>query len=251
MEKQVDQLAVHVFDTRAEMGRAAAREAEAVIRTVLEEKDACNIIFAAAPSQNEVLAGLLEADVDWSRVNAFHMDEYIGLPPGAPQHFSNFLKTAIFDHLPFKNVFYINGSAKDIPAEISRYTALLEQYPTDLCCLGIGENGHIAFNDPPEAQFDDPVWMRVVALDEQSRIQQVNDKCFDQLDDVPKTALTLTIPALVLAGHMVAVVPGPTKAAAVKRCLTGEIAEDCPATILRRHDAASLYLDQDSAASVL
>lgn len=247
LKKIVDQLTVEVFDTRAEMGKAAAAEAAAAIRAVLAEKDECNIIFAAAPSQNEVLAGLREADVDWSRVNAFHMDEYIGLPVAAPQHFSNFLKTALFEHLPFKNVFYINGSAAVIEDEVERYAALLVEYPTDLCCLGIGENGHIAFNDPPEARFDDPELIRIVALDERSRVQQVNDKCFDHLDEVPKTAMTLTIPALSRARQMIAVVPGKTKAEAVKRCLTGEVSEDCPATILRRHGRASLYLDTDSA----
>lgn len=251
MNKKVEKLNVFVSETRAEMGLAAAKEAVSIIQQVLAEKDECNVIFAAAPSQNEVLAGMVEADIDWGRVNAFHMDEYIGLPVGAPQHFANFLSEAIFNRLPFKNVFYINGSADVIEDEVARYEELLKTHPTDLCCLGIGENGHIAFNDPPEARFDDPQLVRIVALDERSRIQQVHDECFDTIDAVPKTAVTLTIPALIRAKYMVCVVPGPTKADAVKRSLTGEVAEDCPATILREHEAASLYLDKDSAAKWL
>ncbi len=247
LETTVDQLDVFVYETRDEMGNAAAKKAAKHIQDVLANKDECNIIFAAAPSQNELLAGLLDADIEWERVNAFHMDEYIGLPEGAPQHFSNFLREAIFERLPFKNVFYINGSNPSIEDEITRYESLLDKHPVDLCCLGIGENGHIAFNDPPEARFDDPKPLRIVALDERSRIQQVNDDCFESIDDVPKDALTLTILALTRATHMVCVVPGPTKADAVERCLTGDVGEDCPATILRRHSSASLYLDTDSA----
>lgn len=247
---KVDKLKVCIFDTRAEMGQAAADEASQEIRDVLAKKGNCNIIFAAAPSQNELLAALVKSDVDWSRVNAFHMDEYIGLAAGAKQLFANFLDEAIFGQLPFGQVFRINGSAEDAAAEVARYARLLDEYPVDLCCLGIGENGHIAFNDPPHARFDEPEPVLLVELDEKSRVQQVNDGCFERLDQVPTHALTLTIPALTRAEKMVCVAPGGTKADAVKRSLSGEVAEDCPATILRRHDGASLYLDMASSSKL-
>ncbi len=247
-ELSFDLLRVEIFDTRAEMGAAAARDIAAAIRQVLAEKDCCNMIFAAAPSQNEVLAALAaDKTVDFTRIWAFHMDEYIGLAPDAPQGFGNFLRRALFDKAPFKEVHYLRGG-EDPEAECARYAALLEQYPVDIVCLGIGENGHVAFNDPPVADFSDPVLVKKVALDPVCRQQQVNDGCFTALSQVPTHALTLTVPALMGGRRLFCVVPAATKAQAVRNTLYGPISEACPASALRRHGGAVLYLDPDSAA---
>ena len=244
-----DKLDVKIYDTRADMGAGAAADIHDCMVKLLSEKDEINMIFAAAPSQNETLAALLTyTDIDWTRVNAFHMDEYIGLPADAPQRFGNYLRDHIFAHAPFKSVNYIDSSATDMDAECARYTALLEKYPTDIVCMGIGENAHIAFNDPGVADFHDPKTIKPVALDDTCRQQQVNDGCFAAFDDVPTHAMTLTVPTLFRAGALFCSVPAPTKANAVKEMLTTEqIDEHCPAAILRLHDNATLYCDADSA----
>ena len=246
-----DLLTVNAYETRAEMGTSAAADIKAKILALLQTKETINMIFAAAPSQNEVLASLaLDREIPWNRVNAFHMDEYIGLSSDAPQGFGNFLKEHIFGLAPFKSVNYIDISAKDPDKECERYAALLAEYPTDIVVMGIGENGHIAFNDPPVADFADPKAVKPVLLDEICRNQQVNDGCFESIDDVPKYAITLTVPTLFAGDYLFCIVPAATKANAVKATLCGEIGEACPATVLRRHKNAILYLDGDSSALV-
>lgn len=247
-----DKLQVNIFETRDEMGKAAGLDAIEKIKGLLAEKEEVNIIFAAAPSQNETLKTLIEADgIDWSRINAFHMDEYIGLSEDAPQGFGNFLKDKIFGKLPFKSVNYINGQTDDMEKECERYTNLLEKYPTDLVMLGIGENGHIAFNDPHVAFFNDEKTVKAVSLDLVCRQQQVNDGCFKALDEVPEYALTLTIPTLTKAKYMVCTVPAITKKEAVYNTVMGEIEEKCPASIMRTHDNAVMYCDKDSGSKIL
>ena len=195
-----EEMTVRVFDNRANMGAAAAGEAAQLIRAAAAEKEVVNIIFAAAPSQNEFLEALCAMkDLPWERINAFHMDDYIGLPADAPQGFANFLRRAIFDRLPFREVFYLNGQNPDPEAECERYTKVLQDHPTDIIFLGIGENGHIAFNDPPVADFNDPKDVKVVELEARCRQQQVNDGCFAKLEDVPTHAYTLTIPLMMRA----------------------------------------------------
>lgn len=249
-EFKKENLTVFSFDTRSEMGRAAAADIEKAIARVLEKKEQCNMIFAAAPSQNEVLAALAESkNIEWSRVNAFHMDEYIGLSADAPQGFANFLRAALFNKVPFASVNCLDSTA-DPSEEIERYSRLLRENPTDIVVMGVGENGHIAFNDPHVAHFDDPALVKTVDLDQTCRMQQVHDGCFKSLDEVPEMALTLTIPALTAAKEAYCIVPGPTKAAAIAAMLEGPVTEECPATILRRHDAAVLYLDADSASKL-
>ena len=244
-----DLLTVNIYETRAEMGASAARDIKARILALLAVKDSINMIFAAAPSQNEVLAALAaDREIPWERVNAFHMDEYIGLSATAPQAFGNFLREHIFGLAPFRSVNYIDVSAPDADAECERYSALLREYPTDIVVMGIGENGHIAFNDPPVADFNDPRAVKPVALDEVCRNQQVNDGCFAKIDDVPKTAITLTVPTLFAGDYLFCIVPAKTKAEAVRKTVIGEIGEVCPATILRKHKNAVLYLDGDSSA---
>lgn len=244
-------LRVAVYATRAEMGAAAAAAAAERIRSHLRTHSEMNIIFAAAPSQNEMLDTLVrEPDIDWTRVNAFHMDEYIGLPADAPQGFGNFLTAHIFLRVPFRQVFRLNGGAADIAAECARYSELLRQNPVDLVCLGIGENGHIAFNDPGVAQFDDPVLVKTAALDEVCRMQQVHDGCFGALSEVPTHALTLTIPALTRAAHLVCTVPAAAKRDAVTKTVWGPITEQVPATAMRRHADAVLFCDAASGADL-
>ena len=244
---KVDNLTVKKFETRAEMGAVAAADITAAINALLAKKTEINMIFAAAPSQNDVLQSLVESNVDWSRVNAFHMDEYIGLPRTAPQGFGNFLVDHIFGKVPFKSVNLINCAAEDAQAECDRYEAMLKANPVDIIILGIGENGHIAFNDPWVANFNDDRLVKIVELDDVCRQQQVNDGCCATIGDVPKTAMTLTCPVFIHAPQLCCIVPAITKAKAVKRTLEGTIHEECPATVLRNHPDAVLYLDAASA----
>lgn len=241
-----DKMHVRVFDTREAMGACAGKEAAACIKALLSEKEFINVMFAAAPSQNETLAALAASPgIDWSRINAFHMDEYVGLGPTHPAGFRNFLKRAIFDQMNFRSVNLINGDAADPWIEAARYGKLLRDNPLDICLLGIGENGHLAFNDPPLADFNDPYYVKVVELEHRCRLQQVNDGCFAEIEEVPTHALSATIPCLMQAGEMFCSVPAATKAEAVYHTVNDEISTACPATILRRHDGAKLYVDAD------
>ena len=242
-----DKLNVNVYETRKAMGEAAAADIAAAIKAALAEKDEINMIFAAAPSQNEVLDALVNGDTEWNRVNAYHMDEYIGLDRTAPQSFGNFLMDHIFGRAPFKTVNLINCGTTDPAGECARYEQLLKEHPVDIIVCGIGENGHVAFNDPWVANFKDEALVKIVELDEVCRQQQVNDGCFATLDDVPKQAMTLTCPVFINAPQVFCIVPGKTKAWAIERTLNGAINEECPATLLREHNNAALYIDKDSA----
>ena len=242
-----DQLTIKKYTTRQEMGAAAAADAEKVIAQIIREKGYINMIFAAAPSQNDVLKSLVDdKQIEWNRINAYHMDEYIGLDKDAPQGFGNFLKEHIFGLVPFKSVNYIDITATDPEKEADRYGKLLDENLTDIVVMGIGENGHIAFNDPPVADFNDKKTVKSVKLDEVCRQQQVNDGCFKSIDDVPTHAMTLTVPTLVRAPYLFCIVPAPTKAKAVYETLNGTIDEHCPASVLRTHKNAKLYLDNES-----
>lgn len=243
-----DHLEVKVYHTTVEMGAAAAADTAARICDLLTVKSEVNMIFAAAPSQREFLKCLVEDQrIDFSRINAFHMDEYIGVGRDSSQSFGRFLYDNIFGKVSFKSVHYIDGIAEDLDQECDRYARLLQEYPVDIVCLGIGENGHIAFNDPDFADFNDGKMVKVVELDPLCRQQQVNEKCFESLDKVPVRAITLTIPALLRAEWMYCVVPFKNKAQSVKRTLEGEISEQCPASILRKKEKSYLYLNHESA----
>lgn len=242
-----DKLLVKSFPGRREMGEEAARDAAEQMQTLLRHNEYINVIFAAAPSQDELLEALRQQPVEWCRVNAFHMDEYHGLSSEAPQRFGNYLKEHFFGKVALRNVFYLGLPAGSDEEECARYTALLKKYPPHVVFLGIGENGHIAFNDPHVADFADPCLVKVVDLDLTCRLQQVHDGCFPTLFAVPTHAYTLTVPALVSAPYMFCVVPGKSKARAVHAALYDEISEACPAGILRTKEHAVLYLDPDSA----
>ena len=241
-------LPVRIYDTRRNMGEAAAADVAACIRELLAVKQEIYMIFAAAPSQNEFLAALAATPgIEWSRIHALHMDEYVGLPADAPQGFGNFLRAAIFGQVPFASVDYI-GTESDPDETCRRYAALLQGIQVDIVCMGIGENGHIAFNDPPVADFNDPLTVKKVALDETCRLQQVHDGCFARIEEVPRYAVTLTVPTMFRARYIFCIVPAPTKANAVRAAVCGPISEQCPASILRTHEHAILYTDSDSAA---
>lgn len=254
-EFSVDSLRVAVFEDRAQMGRAAAADVAQAIARRRAEADWVNVVFAAAPSQNDLLAALVAAEgIDWSRVVGFHLDEYLGLGPEHPSSFRRYLQ----EHL-FRLVGLTDDRLRLIPGERAErplqtclvYEDVLLTEPPDVVCAGIGENGHLAFNDPPVADFLDPVLVKVVRLDASCRAQQVHDGGFSRLEDVPTHAYTLTIPAICTAPTVAVVVPGPRKAEAVLNTLRGPIAESCPSSILRRHGGATLYLDRDSSRLVL
>lgn len=243
---RVDALEVRAYADRAALGHAAGADIARAMRELLAVRERIRMVFAAAPSQNETLEALAREELPWERVTAFHMDEYIGLAPDAPQLFGRFLREQLFDVVRPGEVHYLDG-ASDPEAECERYASLLREAPIDLICLGIGENGHLAFNDPPVADFADSLTVKPVKLDESCRRQQVNDGCFARIEEVPRHALTMTIPALFAGRQLFCIVPGPTKRRAVQRTLTGAIATDCPATILRRHPRCTLYVDLEAA----
>ncbi len=245
---QVEGLRVEIYADRCQMGAAAALQAASQMKKVLADHAQLSMVLAAAPSQNEFLSILSSVEgLAWDRVIAFHMDEYVGMTAEQPQSFRRYLKEHLFGKVRPGAIHLIRGEATDLQEECHRYTQLLMEYPVDIVCAGIGENGHLAFNDPWVADFSDPAMVKVVELDERCRAQQVHDGCFERLDLVPGQAITLTLPALMAAQAIFCMVPGPTKAEAVKNTITGPIDTSCPATILRRHTQALLFLDRDSA----
>jgi glucosamine-6-phosphate deaminase len=205
-------------------------------------------MFAAAPSQTETLEALIaEPGIDWPQVQAFHLDEYSGATADSSHSFRRYLKNTLFSRVPIGHFEGLRAEADDLEAECIRYAEALFRANPIVALLGIGENGHLAFNDPPAARFDDPASVRVVQLTESCRVQQVHDKTFPDFESVPLTALSVTIPRLMQVPHLFVMVPGVRKAEAVRAALEGPITEDCPASILREHPNATLFLDRDSA----
>ena len=248
-------LAVEIHADRPRLGAAAARAAAAYLHGVIAERGAARVIFACAPSQNEFLRSLIElsrlpgdTSVDWSRVTAFHMDDYVGLAGTHPQSFRRYLRENFLQHVAIGRFHPLPAEEPDSAAVCARYGALLAEKPIDLICLGIGENGHIAFNDPPVADFEDPALVKVVELDDACRHQQVADGCFPHFDAVPKHAYTLTVTNFRRARRLSIHVPGPRKAAAVRATVADRVSTQCPATILRLHPDATLYVDVAAAA---
>ncbi len=236
------------------MGEAAARLVNDEIRRVVSAKGKARIVMACAPSQDDYYAALIplvrESSEIWRNVEVFHMDDYAGLSGKAPQSFRYYLQRHFLDHVEVAAFHPIRGEAEDLELESERYGELLAVEPIDVISMGIGENGHIAFNDPPVADFDDPVKVKLVELDPACRQQQVNDGCFPSLAEVPRLALSLTLPVFAQAGMLVCIVPTVRKAQAVNETLLGPIGTACPATLLRGHPKAYLFLDA-AAASLL
>ena len=246
-------LPVSIYSSNAEVGQAAAAEAAAFLQHTIQERGQANIILATGNSQLTFLESLRALPgVEWNKVNVFHMDEYVGLPPNHPASFPAFLQRHFLDHLnPRAGAFFPvpgrNAGDAHLLQACRGYEALLRAHPADLCALGIGENGHLAFNDPPFADFNDPVWVKIVKLDEVSRRQQAGEGHFPDVASVPTHAITLTIPALLAARKVLAIVPEARKAEAVRRSLQGPVEEGCPGSILRQTAHAHLFLDRDSA----
>ncbi len=245
---QVDALAVRVFANQGELARAAAQLARKSLCDALATRGSAAVILATGNSQISFLEELLRlGGVDWSRVTLFHMDEYLGISSRHPASFRRYMRERVESRVKPRVFHYLEGDAPDPEAESKRYTALLRAQPIDLCCLGIGENGHLAFNEPHAADFEDSQTVRIIELDEQSRTQQVNEGHFAKLSDVPQQALTLTIPALCSARTLLCLAPEKRKARAVHDALRGPISPASPASILRRQSHATLLLDTDSA----
>lgn len=248
---QVENLPIRVYDSEAELGRAAAADAAAIIRAAIEARGEANLILATGNSQLAFLRALRqETGIDWGKTRVFHMDEYIGIDPGHRASFPRFLRVHFLDHVSVGSFRPISGDPDRVEEVCAEYEAELRRHPADMVALGWGENGHLAFNDPPYADFDDPKWVKVVELDEVSRRQQAGEGHFDSLDEVPTHAITLTVPALLAARQVLCIVPEARKAAAVEACLDGPITENQPGSVLRRQGNATLYLDSDSAARV-
>jgi len=246
---RVGSLEVRVYSDGKALGEAAADTVATLLRAAVDKKGRAVAVFATGASQFDFLAALrARDDIDWKRVAAFHLDEYLGIGPDHPASFRRYLREHLFDAVKPGEVHFLEGDADDPEAECERYARLLaEAGPADVACIGIGENGHIAFNDPHVADFDDPKTVKVVELDEACRRQQLGEGWFPTLEDVPKRALTQTIPAIMSALAISCVVPDKRKAEAVKNAVEGPIEPSCPASILRRHPNCVLYLDRDSA----
>lgn len=237
---------INVFPDKETTGIAAGKAVESCIVELQKTQDTVRMIFAAAPSQDSMLGYLTKSHaIDWNRITAFNMDEYIGLKPHSPELFSAYLEKALFSKVNIKDKNTIQSDT-EVSQELKRYAALINEAPIDIVCLGIGENGHIAFNDPPVAEFEDPEVIKVVELDEACRWQQVNDGCFETLGKVPQHAITLTIPTLLKGKNLFCVVLGPTKSTAVKNTLLGPVSTACPASILTQHPNCSYFFDEEA-----
>lgn len=246
-----DKVELKIFDTRKEMGQTAANEAGKCLRKLLSEKKEISCVFAAAPSQNEFLESLCaEKGIDWNRINAYHMDEYVGLSPDCKQSFNHYLDEHIFKKVPFKSINRIDGS-KEPDEMLKEYSDKLKENKIDVTFMGIGENGHIAFNDPSVADFKDAKTIKIVKLDDKCRIQQVHDKCFATLEEVPEYAFTLTVPQLLSSKYKFCIVPSKAKAQAIKDALEGSISKKCPASSLRASDNSRIYIDMEAGGLIL
>ncbi len=245
---QAGTLHVHVFPCNRDASRAAASETAAILRESIARCGRARLVVATGNSQFELIDALVQAPgLDWSAVEAFHLDEYAGMPMTHPASFRLWVKTRLADRVPLRAIHYLAGDAPDLEAECRRYSDLLAEAPVDAGAIGIGENGHIAFNDPPVADFADPLRIKLVRLDDASRRQQVGEGHFDSLAAVPEHALSLTCSGILAMRNLVCCVPEFRKAKAVRDALEGPVSTTCPASILRTHPRAQLFLDLESA----
>ncbi len=246
----VDQMPVHVFASNEALGARAAEDLAQILVQAIAARGSASAILATGNSQLSFMQALRALPgIEWEKIVVFHMDEYLGMTDQHPASFPKYIREKLTDHVQPKAFYPIRGDADDVEGELARYTALLEQYPADACVLGIGENGHLAFNDPP-ADFETSETIHVVDLDKKCRLQQVGEGHFATLDDVPTQALSLTVPALLKPPHVLAVVPEQRKAEAVRAALRGPVTPNCPASILRTKPHVTLYLDRESASLI-
>lgn len=248
---EVDALSVEVHTVDGSLGRAAACFVSEKLHETISARGRANLALATGTSQLAFLDALKrETTIRWDRITVFHLDEYQGIAAQHPASFRRYLHERILDEVEPAVIHLLEGDAADSEEETRRYERLLETHPIDIACIGIGENGHIAFNDPPVADFNDPRRVKVVQLDETCRRQQLGEGWFDSLDEVPTHALTLTIPAIMRSHCISCFVPEERKARAVADALGGPISPICPASILRRHPDARLFLDRFSASLI-
>lgn len=246
---QFNKVNVQIFRSGAELGAAAAMQAGTVITEAIQDHGRARIIIGTGNSQQNLVDSLVRiSELEWNRIEVFHMDEYVGMKPTHPASFRRWLKTRLADYVHPRQIHYLHGDAIDIELECQRYGRLLAEGPIDLSFVGFGENGHIAFNDPHVADIEDPQLVKPVALDEKCRKQQVGEGHFPDLGSVPTHALTITCPVLLEANYMICSVPEGRKAEAVSNALRGPISSKCPASFVRTHDRAYVYLDVESAA---
>lgn len=245
------ELEVRALPTKEEAGREGAQLVRRLIQEAVEQRGTANVVLATGNSQLPFLKALISLpDIEWERVRIFHLDEYVGISDTHPASFVKYVRENVVNLVNPLSFYPIRGDATDPATVCSEYEALLREHPVDVCCLGIGENGHIAFNEPHDADFEDEKWVRIIALDDKSRSQQVGEGHFASVEEVPKEAITLTIPPLLAAKNIVVQVPEGRKAPAVRRTLHGPISTECPASILRTCSHARLFLDADSAAEI-
>ena len=247
----VDALNVRVYNTLDDLAADAAHEVNEFLRATLREKGSAAAILATGNSQIQFLKRLVALDgVDWSKITLFHMDEYLGIDANHKASFRRYMRERVQTLVNPKAFHFLEGDS-DLPLdECERYESLLKAQAIDLCCLGIGENGHLAFNDPPVARFEEKHWVKLVKLDDPCKMQQVKEGHFPSLEAVPPFAYTLTIPALCAARKMICISPEKRKAEAVRNALQGPISTDCPASILRKQKHCTLLLDHDSVGSI-
>ncbi len=246
----IDKLNIAIYDDPISMGKAAADFVEKKLKEAITQNGTANLILATGASQFSFLEAFKGRNIDWQKITVFHLDEYKGISDQHPASFRKYLKERILDEVAPKKIYFLNGDAEDLEKEMENYSAALREHPIDVACIGIGENGHIAFNDPPVADFNDPKLVKLVTLDDACRNQQLGEGWFPTFDDVPKQALTQTIRAIMRCKAISCVVPDARKAQAVYDTLYNEINTACPATILRTHPETILFLDAASAAKI-
>ena len=246
-----ERLEVHIYPNSRLAGIAAAEAAAAALKDIGRLHDCIGVIFATGASQINTLDALTGTEgLPWDRVHGFHMDEYIGIDPDHSASFRRYMREKLMQKVPLKEFSEVNGSAPDPDTECKEYAAKLSSAKPQLCLLGIGENGHLAFNDPDVANFEDPFDVKIVHLDMVCRQQQAAEGWFTSFDEVPESAITLTIPALFRVPKLIVSVPGIRKAGIMRRTLEESMSTACPATILRTHPDATVYLDIDSASEL-
>lgn len=240
---------IHVSSTPQELGAQAAAAIAQFLNDAIEKQGYARLILSTGASQFETLDALIKLDVDWTKVEMFHLDEYVGLPERHIASFRRYLKERFVSKLPLKDAHFVNGEG-DVAANIAALTKELRQAPIDVGVIGIGENGHIAFNDPP-ADFDTDEAYKVVTLDERCRRQQVGEGWFATVDDVPTQAITMCVKQILACRHIVTAVPHAVKAEAVYNTITRPVTPEVPATVLKMHGDWNLFLDDASAALLL
>lgn len=246
-----DQLKIRIYETSHDMGQAAADFVEKQLNEAIQEKGSANLILATGASQFSFLEALKIKTIEWNKIIVFHLDEYKGISDQHPASFRKYLKERILNEVKPAKVYLIDGDTENLDEMLNEYEKLLSSHQIDIACIGIGENGHIAFNDPAVADFNDPRLIKVVELDNACRMQQLGEGWFPTFDDVPKEAVSLTITAIMNCKTISCVVPDERKSTAVFNTLNGEISTDCPATIIRKHPNALLFLEESSASRML